>query len=186
MKRIKFFITGAFIFFLQIAFSQNEATAILVDAPVISNDWNETDHWMLTFQKTYGKTAATNWISELALNGTFYENKNFDGFIVVLPTFIHSNSQLQAKIKYGIFENKNTRLWPLTEKHENFKKLSTARFLGYLGGIPASLNLAVINENGKYLTIMGFHQGHELASHFAKNFEQMIERIYGEAVFAHR
>ena len=166
-------------------FSQEALEANLNNHSVLKSKWQPTQNWLHAFRTVFGKDATTNWMSELALNGNFYLNKRDGGFIIVLPDYIQNKAVLQSKIRYGIFENKNTRLLPLRDEAIQSYNLNMARFMGFLGNVPATLEMVVVKENGKYLTIMGFYPSHELASDFSKNFEKLIERIYPSPVYAY-
>ncbi len=180
-----FFLTIA-VFFSNQLFSQLQTPVTLENQPILNHEWQQTENWLQTFHTTFGKEATANWMSELAVNGVFYRNKEAGGFIVVLPTYVQSKAKLQAKFQYGIYENKNTRLLPIKDDAANSGNLWTTRFLGFLGGVPASLDMAVVEQGGKYLTLMGFYPNHELVNDFSKKFQQFVERNYGENVFASR
>ena len=89
-------------------------------------------------------------------------------------------------MQYGIYENKNTRLLPIRDEAQFNNQIWTTRYLGFLGGVPASMDLAVVEEHGKYITVMGFFPGQELSNDFSKRFELLIERTLSAPVIAAR
>ena len=167
-------------------FSQNAVQVSLKSHPVLQKEWQQTENWLQTFRTTFGKDAATNWMSELAMDGEFYLNTETGGFIIVLPKYMQSYAKLKAKFQYGIYENKNTRLLPIMDEADLVDNLWTTRFLGYLGGIPASLDMAVVKQDDKYLTVMGFYPGQELSNDFSKKFQRLVEQTFAAPVYAAR
>src|SRR5690606_5288505 len=167
-------------------FSQTPIQISLNKSKNLQKEWHKTDNWLQTFSATFGKDATTNWIGELAMEGEFYSNTETGGFIVVLPKYVQSYAKLNAKFQYGIYENKNTRLLPIMDEANFTDHVNTTRLLGYLGGIPASLDMAVIKEDGHYLTIMGFYPGNELSNDFSKKFRHLIDQTFPTPAFAAR
>ena len=186
MKITKVFFLTIFLLLSSQLISQQPMRVSSSSQFMLNQEWQQTENWLQTFRNTFGKNASPNWIGELAMEGKVFQNMEMGGFIIALPKYIQSNAKLRSKFQYGIYENKNTRLLPITDDAAYMGDLSTTRFLGVLGGVPASLDMAVVKQGGKYLTLMGFFPGHELENDFSKKFQQFIEKNYGGDVYASR
>ncbi len=186
MKTAKSFFLILMLIAPLLSFSQMEFKTMGFQQPILKNEWKQADNWLQTLRSTFGKDIGTNWMSELAMEGEFYLNTDCGGFIVLLPKYIQSDAKMHAKFQYGIYENKNTRLLPLSGETEFASHLNTTRLLGNIGGVPATLDIAVVDQGGKFLTIMGFYPGNEISNDFSKKFQQMVEQNYGGRTFASR
>ena len=168
------------------AWSQHQMKTNLAITAVNMGEWQPAPNWLEAYRNAFGKAAGTQWISELALEGTFLQNRKTGGLLIVLPDHLSSFDQMKSILAYGIFEGKDTRLMPLTGEMNRSQNLCFARFLGQLEGVPASLDLAVIQQDGSYLTVMGFYPGNELTNEFSGNFEQTVSRAFKNQPLANR
>lgn len=150
------------------------------------NQCQPAPNWLPAFQATFCRTASTNWVSELAEDATFYRDVTNNGLVVYLPDYVQSADQLQTLQTYGIYENKNTRLLPIKAPVEDAKGKSITQFMGIIGGVPARMELAVIQRYGSYQTIMGFTAGHQHNVAFSDNFSAWIDQQFPAAGFANR
>jgi hypothetical protein len=99
---------------------------------------------------------------------------------------MHSEARLRAKLDHGFYKVENTFLLPLANTVTWQEDKLYARFLGTLEGVPASLDLAVLEQNGKYLTVMGFFPGNEVSNGFSMKFRQDVNRLFDNTILADR
>jgi hypothetical protein len=168
------------------SFSQNQMKTNCQAAPVAPDGWVETNDWLGAFQSVFGKQADTQWVSWLAKQGRFYLNPSTGGLCIVLPDYMYSYAKLRAKFDYGISENGNTRLMPVGSETTRRGGNWYARFIGTLEGVPATLDMVVSRQDGKYLTVMGFFPGNELSNEFSTKFQRDASRLLNAAEWVSR